>query len=351
MTPEEGLAAWFADERGREVKIENLSQSTAGARRRNLLFDAVSDDGVEPLVATALPTADIELVDVGTEAAVRELAADAGVATPRIRGVCTDTKYLGGPFFLSERLDGETIPRRVLRQAERTGNGETVVRELGTALARLHSIDAAKAPEKLLGPPDGDPITVTLARLRELMSELLQPEPAFSYGLRWLEDHRPDEPARCSIVHGDARNGNLIVSEKGLVGILDWEGAHVGDAMDDVRVAVHADVAIRRGREDGRWARPRRGAARWLRVGGRHLGRRPISLVASARHAAVGPRSCRSSGAASRRPLPQHRDGGQRTPRQRARVRPAVACSALISVSKGRVAWSSSCTACVASPA
>ena len=29
MTPEEGLAAWFAAERGREVKIENLSQSTA----------------------------------------------------------------------------------------------------------------------------------------------------------------------------------------------------------------------------------------------------------------------------------------------------------------------------------
>ena len=73
VTPEEGLAAWFADERGREVKIENLSQSTAGARRRNLLFDAVSDEGVERLVATALPTADIELVDVGTEAAVREL--------------------------------------------------------------------------------------------------------------------------------------------------------------------------------------------------------------------------------------------------------------------------------------
>ncbi len=234
MTPEEGLAAWFAAERGREVKIENLSQSTAGARRRNLLFDAVSDEGIERLVATALPTADIELVDVGTEAAVRELAADAGVATPRIRGVCTDTTYLGGPFFLSERLDGETIPRRVLRQAERTGNGETVVRELGTALARLHSIDAAKAPENLVRPPNDDPIALTLERLRELMSLLLQSEPTFSYGLRWLEDHKPPEPARCSIVHGDARNGNLIVSEEGLVGILDWEGAHIGDPMDDV---------------------------------------------------------------------------------------------------------------------
>ncbi len=96
VTPEEGLAAWFADERGREVKIDNLSQSTAGARRRNLLFDAVSDDGVERLVATALPTADIELVDVGTEAAVRELAADGGSG---------DTAH-------PRRVHGHQVPRR-----------------------------------------------------------------------------------------------------------------------------------------------------------------------------------------------------------------------------------------------
>ncbi len=234
MSVAEGLAAWFADERGEKVTIENVTQSSAGARRRNLLFDAVGASGVEGLVATVMPTAEIELSDVGTEAAVRELAADAGVATPRIRGVCTDTKYLGGPFFLSERLDGETIPRRILRLVAKEGNGETVVRQLGTALARLHSIDAAKAPEKLIRPPDGDPVGSMLMRMREMVNELLQAEPAFSYGLRWLEDHRPDEPARSTIVHGDARNGNLIISERGLVGILDWEGAHIGDPFDDV---------------------------------------------------------------------------------------------------------------------
>ena len=82
MSVTEGLAAWFADERGEKVTIENVTQSSAGARRRNLLFDAVGASGVEGLVATVMPTAEIELSDVGTEAAVRELAADAGVATP-----------------------------------------------------------------------------------------------------------------------------------------------------------------------------------------------------------------------------------------------------------------------------
>ncbi len=66
------------------------------------------------------------------------------------------------------------------------------------------------------------------------MEGLLQPEPAFSYGLRWLERHLPDEPARNVIVHSDIRNGNIIVGAEGLRAILDWEGSRVGDPMEDV---------------------------------------------------------------------------------------------------------------------
>ena len=36
------------------------------------------------------------------------------------------------------------------------------------------------------------------------------------------------------LVHGDARNGNLIVSENGLEALLDWEGSSVGDPMADL---------------------------------------------------------------------------------------------------------------------
>ena len=36
------------------------------------------------------------------------------------------------------------------------------------------------------------------------------------------------------LVHGDFRNGNLIVGEQGLVAVLDWELAHLGDPMEDL---------------------------------------------------------------------------------------------------------------------
>ncbi len=40
--------------------------------------------------------------------------------------------------------------------------------------------------------------------------------------------------ARLSIVHGDLRNGNIIVDATGLRAVLDWEGAHLGDPSEDL---------------------------------------------------------------------------------------------------------------------
>lgn len=58
--------------------------------------------------------------------------------------------------------------------------------------------------------------------------------PTFAHGMRWLERHRPSEPARTTIVHSDIRTGNIIVGEDGLRAILDWETTRIGDPMEDV---------------------------------------------------------------------------------------------------------------------
>jgi aminoglycoside phosphotransferase (APT) family kinase protein len=36
------------------------------------------------------------------------------------------------------------------------------------------------------------------------------------------------------LVHGDFRNGNLMVNEDGLAAVLDWELAHQGDPREDL---------------------------------------------------------------------------------------------------------------------
>ena len=65
------------------------------------------------------------------------------------------------------------------------------------------------------------------------MAELLQRSPAFELVLRWLIAHQPS-PVPITPIHGDVRNGNIIVNEQGLGAILDWETAHIGEPFEDL---------------------------------------------------------------------------------------------------------------------
>jgi hypothetical protein len=53
------------------------------------------------------------------------------------------------------------------------------------------------------------------------------------YTRAWLLAHLP-ENSRTTLVHGDFRNGNLMVSSDGVTAVLDWELAHIGDPVRDL---------------------------------------------------------------------------------------------------------------------
>ena len=228
------LAAWLTEQEGRPVEVRSLALASAGARRTNALFEAVIGDEVRPLALTMIPYAAVQILDVAGEAAVRTLAEEHGVPSPHIHYVCRDEAVLGGPFFISTAVAGETVPRRVLRVVHANGIGDRVVTQLGEAMARLHEIDPSLAPEGVV-PLGGDrPIEAALDGIDELIGLLLDPSPTFSYCMRWLERHRPSEPERMTIIHSDIRNGNIIVGEDGLRAILDWETTRIGDPIEDV---------------------------------------------------------------------------------------------------------------------
>lgn len=231
-----GLAAFLEQEWGRPVKVSGLAASSAGARRSNLAFDAEGDgERARRLVATIVPTAVIQLNGVDAEAAVRSLARGHGVPVPEVVAFSTDDRWVGGPFFLSEHIDGETVPRPVLRLLDDRRLGDLVARQLGDAMARLHAIDPADAPAGLLDLGDGPPAETALAGLEAAARGLLEPRPALTLGLRWLSRRLPAPPERPSLVHTDIRTGNLIVGPDGLRAVLDWEGTRRrGDPMEDL---------------------------------------------------------------------------------------------------------------------
>ncbi|MBV8303223.1 MAG: phosphotransferase family protein, partial [Acidimicrobiia bacterium] len=93
-------------------------------------------------------------------------------------------------------------------------------------LAAIHSIPVDRVPG-LNAEIDA------VATWRAMLDGLGQPHPTFELALRWLDDLRPPGTG-AAVVHGDFRNGNLIVGPEGLRAVLDWELAHVGDPMEDL---------------------------------------------------------------------------------------------------------------------
>jgi Ser/Thr protein kinase RdoA (MazF antagonist) len=124
-----------------------------------------------------------------------------------------------------ERLAGETIARKLLRDDEWAVARDRVGAQVGRACAAIHAIptDAVQG----LQPTD------QLAQYRAVLDGLGEPHPAFELGFRWLEANRPPDNPPC-VVHGDLRMGNLLVDHEGLRAVLDWELAHVGDPLEDL---------------------------------------------------------------------------------------------------------------------
>ena len=157
-------------------------------------------------------------LSLADEFGVVEAAYEAGVKVPRPVAYLGE---LGGrEAFAVERVEGETIGRRI---AKAPPSGLAV--QLAEELAKIHAIPQERLPF-LHG---GD----VLARFESELDSVGEPHPAIEYGLAWLRERAP-EPLPDVVVHGDFRLGNVVVSERGLEYLLDWEFAHLADPREDV---------------------------------------------------------------------------------------------------------------------
>jgi len=126
---------------------------------------------------------------------------------------------------VARRVEGETIARRILREDTYVEARNGLAAQCGAALAAIHRVD----PDSVTGLEELDQVR----QFRDLVDALGQPHPAFELGFLWLEANRP-APSGRGVVHGDFRNGNLIVGPEGLRAVLDWELAHLGDPLEDL---------------------------------------------------------------------------------------------------------------------
>jgi aminoglycoside phosphotransferase (APT) family kinase protein len=167
-----------------------------------------------------------------TEAALLAAVAPSGAPVPQVVHVCTPGDGLGEAYVM-RRLEGETLGKRIARDEAFAGVRPGLARRCGEALAAIHA-----TPLDGLPPLTTSDAASELARYETVYRELDARRPVFEAAFRWLEDRAP--PLRRPVlVHGDFRNGNLMIApgpgpHEGLVGVLDWELAHLGDPAEDL---------------------------------------------------------------------------------------------------------------------
>src|SRR5438093_378059 len=170
------------------------------------------------------------------EFALLAAAHAAGLRVPRVRWCEEDAAVLGSPFFVMDFVAGETLARRLLRDAEYAPARTALPGQLAAALAGIHALDA-RAPELAFlprPPADATPAAAELGRHEQLYRAVtLDPHPALELALRWLAA-APPAPHAEALVHGDFRIGNVSFGPEGLPALLDWELAHVGDPLEDL---------------------------------------------------------------------------------------------------------------------
>ena len=221
-----------------KVTINNFSKMPGGASREIYSFDCAMERGGKvqrrAMVMRQDPGAHNISSNRRDEFLVIRAAFKEHVPVPEVFWISEDPAVLGSSFFIMERVEGETLARRLLRDAAYAKAREVMPTQLADILARIHRVDRVAHKLDFLPEPGDNAALTEVERYEANFRQLaLEPHPAFELAFRWLLGRIPKTP-RKTLVHGDYRIGNVIFGPEGVRSILDWELAHIGDPMEDV---------------------------------------------------------------------------------------------------------------------
>jgi aminoglycoside phosphotransferase (APT) family kinase protein len=222
------VASWCPGATG----VTGAVRLSGGASQETWSFDIVHPDGnIGAILRRAPPgygAAPSRAAGLGAEAKLMQLAYEAGVPSPRVLHMLQPQDDLGTGFIM-QRVEGETIARKILRDEKFASARPLMARQLGKVAAGIHGLPLAKLPElrRMTAAKE-------IAELERDYRSFEWPRPVFELALRWLRDRDPGPSQQVTLVHGDFRHGNLIIGPDGLRAVLDWELAHTGDPMEDL---------------------------------------------------------------------------------------------------------------------
>ncbi|MFW0793847.1 phosphotransferase family protein [Gordonia sp. CPCC 205515] len=216
---------------GRAYSVADIRVLPAGASRTTYALTITDDESGEStaVIVRAAPAASPGEGGLAAEGQVLRAAFAAGVPVPEVLDLsdtADDPGVLGFPYAVMSFVDGESIPRRILRDEAYAPARAGFARQAGAILARIHAMDSAATGLTAVGDP--------LEALRTQMTREYDHAPAgLVLAIDWLSRNRPETSGE-TVVHGDFRLGNLLIQPDGVAAVLDWELAHLGDPIEDL---------------------------------------------------------------------------------------------------------------------
>jgi aminoglycoside phosphotransferase (APT) family kinase protein len=159
-----------------------------------------------------------------------------GAPAPRVLACEATAGALRRPFLIMEKLPGRaqliiTFPDvllevpRLLSLPRRHAAAMDLVHALD-AVPLLRAFEAAGIDRRAAGPAHW--LDAAAAAIERWGLDRLRP------ALEWLGSHRPAEPSRLAICHGDLFGANILEERGRITGIIDWSLVTVADPAFDV---------------------------------------------------------------------------------------------------------------------
>lgn len=241
------LERWARERVAPDAKVVEVGSPGNGMSSETVLFSMQRGDAVERYAARLAPLPEVYPVfpeyDLDAQRRCMELVREhTDVPAPVVAFHEKDPEWLGTPFVVMHRVDGEAPPDIPpypfggwLRDASREDQAR-LQRNAVSVLARLHEITPERVDLSFLVKPyDGSPLDHQLAHERAYYEWAREgvTYPLIERTFEWLEANRPPEPPAV-LNWGDARIGNILFRDFEPVAVLDWEMATVGPPQVDI---------------------------------------------------------------------------------------------------------------------
>ena len=204
---------------GASQETWRLTLTTAEMQSQTMILRRTPGGRPRPVSETA--------VTLDVEAQVLKACHQAGIPCPRVVWTAGPDSEAGSAYLM-DYVPGETIPRKILRDPEFAEARKVLAHQCGVVLARIHAMPLSTLPALNRMDAAGQ-----LRQYRDIYDSYDYPHPVFELAFKWLEARLPESTDPC-LVHGDFRNGNLMVGPEGLRAVLDWELVHMGNPAEDL---------------------------------------------------------------------------------------------------------------------